>query len=69
MTGVRQNVLNLMMGSAGVLVLSAAAVGSLFYAWFYQPVRLLLANFDLANFDLANSDKVQIAHDIQSSSH
>jgi len=63
----QQNVLNLLMGSAGALVLSAAAralpapaaMGSRFYAWFYQFAHLLLANFD----------KVQIANDMQSGSH
>jgi hypothetical protein len=63
----RQNVLNLLMGSAGALVVSAAAralptpapLGSRFYAWFYQFAHLLLANFD----------KVQLGNDIQSSSH
>ena len=55
------------MGSAGALVLSAAAralpepttLGSRFYAWFYQFAHLLLANFD----------KVEIANDVQSGSH
>lgn len=63
----QQNVLNLLMGSAGALVLSAAAralpepttLGSRFYAWFYQFAHLLLANFD----------KVGIANDVQSGSH
>ena len=63
----QQNVLNLLMGSAGALVLSAAAralpvpttLGSHFYAWFYQFAHLLLANFD----------KVQIANDVQSCRH
>jgi hypothetical protein len=63
----RQNVLDLLMGSAGALVLSAAAralpeptaPGSRFYAWFYQFAHLLLANFD----------KVEIANDVQSGSH
>jgi hypothetical protein len=62
----RQNVFDLLMGSAGALVLSAAAralpeptaPGSRFYAWFYQFAHLILANFD----------KVQIANDVQSSS-
>jgi hypothetical protein len=62
-----QNILHLLMGSAGALVLSAAAralpdpapLGSRFYAWFFQFAHLLLANFD----------KVQIAHDVESSSH
>jgi hypothetical protein len=62
-----QNVLHLLMGSAGALVLSAAAralpdpapLGSRFYSWFFQFAHLLLANFD----------KVQIGNDIQSSSH
>ena len=62
-----QHVLNLLMGSAGALVLSAAAralpapapLGSRFYAWFYQFAHLLLANFD----------KVQISHDVQSGGH
>jgi len=63
----QQHVLNLLMGSAGALVLSAAAralpapapLGSRFYQWFYQFAHLLLANFD----------KVQISHDVQSGSH
>ena len=63
----QQHVLNLLMGSAGALVLSAAAralpvptaMGSRFYAWFYQFAHLLLANFD----------KVQISNDIQSGGH
>lgn len=63
----RQNVLNLVMGSAGALVVSAAAralpspvpLGSRFYSWFYQFAHLLLANFD----------KVQLGNDIQSGSH
>jgi hypothetical protein len=61
----RQNVLNLLMGSAGALVLSAAAralpepaaPGSRFYVWFYQFAHLILANFD----------KVEIGNDIQPS--
>ena len=48
------HVLNLAIGSAGALVLSAAAralpepapLGSRLYAWFYQLAHLLLANFD-----------------------
>jgi hypothetical protein len=63
----QQQVLNLLMGSAGALVLSAAARAlpeppaprSSFYGWFYQFAHLLLANFD----------KAQIGNDIQSSSH
>jgi hypothetical protein len=63
----RQNLLDLLMGSAGALALSAAAralpapatFGSRFYACFYQLAHLVLANFD----------KVQIDNDIQSSSH
>jgi hypothetical protein len=58
----QQNVLNLLVGSAGAMVLSAAArapLGPRFYAWFYQLAHLLLANFD----------KVQIANDVQSGSH
>jgi hypothetical protein len=63
----RPNVLNLLLGGAGALVLSAparalpepAAFGSRFYACFYQLAHLVLANFD----------KVQIENDIQSSSH
>jgi hypothetical protein len=63
----QQNVLDLLVGSAGALVLSAAAralpdpapFGSRFYAWFFQFGHLLLANFD----------KVQIGNDIQSRSH
>ena len=63
----QQHVLNLVMGSAGALVLSAAAralpaptpLGSRLYAWFYQVAHLVLANFD----------KVQIANDVQSSGH
>jgi hypothetical protein len=63
----KKNVLDLLMGSAGALVLSAAAralpeptpPGSRFYAWFYQFAHLLLANFD----------KVEIANDVQSGSH
>jgi hypothetical protein len=55
------------MGSAGALVLSAAAralpeptpLGSRLYAWFYQFAHLVLANFD----------KVQVANDVQSSGH
>lgn len=51
------------MGSAGALVLSAAAralpapspAGSRFYAWFFQFTHLLLANFD----------KVQQTNDVQ----
>jgi hypothetical protein len=62
-----QNVLNLLMGSAAALVLSAAAralpepiaLGSRFYTWFYQFAHLILANFD----------KAQIGNDVQSSSH
>jgi hypothetical protein len=62
----QQKVVELLMGSAGALVLSAAAralpaptvSGSRFYAWFYQFTHLLLANFD----------KVHFANDIQSSS-
>ena len=61
------HVLNLLIGSAGALVLSAAAralpepapLGSRLYAWFYQLAHPLLANFD----------KVQIANDVQSGSH
>jgi len=53
---VQQQVMSLLMGSAGALVLSAAAralpspaaSGSRFYAWFYQFAHLLLANFDKA---------------------
>jgi hypothetical protein len=63
----QQNVLSLLMGSAGALLLSAAAralpepgiLGSRFYAWFYQFAQLLLANFD----------KVQLSNDMQSRSH
>lgn len=63
----RQNVLNLLMGSAGALVLSAAAralpepsaPGSRFYAWFYQFAHLILANFD----------KVRTGYDIEPSGH
>ncbi len=63
----QQNVMNLLMGSAGALLLSAAAralpepapLGSRFYMWFYQFTHILLANLD----------KVQIGHDVQSSSH
>ncbi|HUB77293.1 MAG TPA: hypothetical protein VMB03_00785 [Bryobacteraceae bacterium] len=63
----QEHVLNLLMGSAGALVLSAAAralpaptaMGSRFYAWFYQFTHLLLANFD----------KVEISNDIQSGGH
>ena len=63
----QQHVLNLVMGSAGALVLSAAAralpeptpLGSRLYAWFYQFAHLVLANFD----------KVQIANEVQSSGH
>jgi hypothetical protein len=59
--------MNLLMGSTGSLVLSAAAralpepaaLGSRFYAWFYQFAHLILANFD----------KVQTANDDQSRSH
>ena len=51
-----QQTVNLLTGSAGALVLSAAAralpaptaPGSRFYAWFYQFTHLLLANFDKA---------------------
>ena len=61
------NVVNLLMGSAGALILSAAAralptpnpLGSRFYLWFYQFAHILLANFD----------KVQIANDVQPGSH
>ena len=61
----QQNVLNLLMGSAGALVLSAAAralpeptaPGSRFYTWFYQFTHLLLANFD----------KAEVGNDVQSS--
>ncbi len=53
------------MGSAGALVLSAAArslpvpaaFGSRLYAWFYRLANLVLANFD----------KVHIGHEVQSS--
>jgi len=63
----QQNVLNLLMGSAGALVLSALAralpapttMGSRCYAWFYEFAHLLLANFD----------KVQFSNDMQSGSH
>jgi hypothetical protein len=55
------------MGSAGALVLSAAAralpeptpLGPRFYAWFYQFAHLVLANFD----------KAQIANDVKSNRH
>ena len=48
----QQHVVNLLSGSAGALMLSAAAralpeptaPGSRFYAWFYQFTHLLLAN-------------------------
>jgi hypothetical protein len=63
----RQHVLDLLMGSAGALALSAAAralpeptaFGSRLYACFYQCAHLVLANFD----------KVQIGDDVQSGSH
>jgi hypothetical protein len=63
----QQNMMDLLMGSAGALLLSAAAralpvpspLGSRFYLWFYQFAHILLANFD----------KVQIANDLQSGSH
>jgi hypothetical protein len=63
----QQHVLNLLTGSAGALVLSAAAralpeptvMGSRVYTWFYQFTHLLLANFD----------KVQISNDILSGGH
>jgi hypothetical protein len=50
----RQSVLNLLTGSAGALVASAAARalpqpaadGSRVYAWFYQFAHIILANFD-----------------------
>jgi len=59
-----QHAFNLLMGSAGALVLSAAAralpaptaPGSRFYAWFYQFTHLLLANFD----------KAEVGDDVQS---
>ncbi len=59
----QKNVVDLLVGSAGALVLSAAAralptpspLGSRFYAWFFQFTHLLLANFD----------KVQSTHDVQ----
>jgi hypothetical protein len=62
-----QYVLTLLTGSAGALVVSAAAralpqpgaTGSRFYAWFYQFTHILLANFD----------KVQVANDSQLGSH
>jgi hypothetical protein len=63
----QKNVLDLLMGSAGALVISAAAralpapspIGSRFYTWFYQFTHLLLANFD----------KVQLNNDVQPGSH
>ena len=63
----QKNVMDLLMGSAGALVLSAAAralpapaaSGPRFYTWFYQFAHILLANFD----------KVQLANDVQSGSH
>jgi hypothetical protein len=63
----QKNVMDLLMGSAGALVLSAAAralpaptaSGSRFYTWFYQFAHILLANFD----------KVQLANDVQPGSH
>lgn len=63
----RQNVIDLLMGGAGALVLSAAArylpaptaLGSRPYAWFYHFANILLANFD----------KVQIGNDFHQSSH
>jgi hypothetical protein len=61
------HILTLLMGSAGALILSAAAralpepspLGSRFYTWFYTFTHLLLANFD----------KVQIGNDVESRSH
>jgi hypothetical protein len=63
----QQSFVNLLMGSAGVLALSAAAralpepanLGSRFYACFYQLTQFLLANFD----------KVPIGDDVQSRSY
>ena len=56
----RQQVMNLLLGSAGALLLPALTLfGSRFYAWLYQFAHLPMANFD----------KVQIANDVQSSSH
>jgi hypothetical protein len=63
----QQHVVNLLSGSAGALMLSAAAralpeptaPGSRFYAWFYQFTHLLLANFD----------KAEVGNDVQSSRH
>jgi hypothetical protein len=63
----QQHFLSFLMGCAGALMLSAAArtlpapavLGSRLYACFYQFAHFLLANFD----------KVQIGHDVQSSSH
>jgi hypothetical protein len=59
----QNNVVDLLTGSAGALVFSAAAralpapspSGSRFYAWFFQFTHLLLANFD----------KVQFTHDVR----
>jgi hypothetical protein len=52
----RPYVMNLLTGSAGALLASAAARalpqpaagGSRFYAWFYQFAHFILANFDKA---------------------
>jgi hypothetical protein len=63
----RQYVINLLTGSAGALVASAAARalpqpeanGSRFYAWFYQFAHFILANFD----------KAQVGNDSQPSGH
>ena len=63
----QQHVVNLLSGSAGALMLSAAAralpeptaPGSRFYAWFYQFTHLLLAKFD----------KAEVGNDVQSSRH
>jgi hypothetical protein len=58
----RQYVLNLLTGSAGALIASAAARalpapcehGSRFYLWFYRFAHFMLANFD----------KSQVIHEI-----
>lgn len=63
----RQYVLNILTGSAGALMASAAARalpepaagGSQVYAWFYQFAHFILANFD----------KAQVGNDSQPSIH
>ena len=53
----KQQILHLLMGSTGALVISAAAralpvpvpMGNKAYAWFYRFAHILLANFDKAN--------------------